>query len=116
MYPHQNIPQLINTYANSPSQPEFEVKHPITDLSFIDASANALDSGRCAQLVHPGQTPHQNDCAQQRSYGWDSRQWGSSGPIYYESSLDAQDVGLGLSVGQSSYQEGVHSGIGPSQV
>ena len=115
MYSHQS-PQFINTYANPPSQPEFEVQHPITDLSFVYTPANALDSGRGAQLTHPGQNPQlqeqPNDWAQQQqSFGSDSRQWGSSGLIYYESSLDAQDVGLGQSDGQ-----GVHSGIGPSQV
>ena len=116
MYP-QSIPQFINTYANPPSQPEFEVQHPITDLSFVYASANALDFGGGAQLAHPDQTPQlqerQNDWAQQqRSYGWDSRQWESSGAIYYESSPDAQGIGLG----QSSYQQGIPSRIGPSQV
>ena len=122
MYPHQS-PQFINTFANPPSGPvsESELRRPTTDSSFVYVSANALDSGRGAQLAHPGQTPQlreqQNVWAQQQqSYGWDPRQWGSSGPVYYGNSLDAQDIGLGQGDRQSSYQQGIPSEVGPSHV
>ena len=120
MYSHQS-PRFINTYANPPSQPEFEVQHPITDLSFVYAPANALDSGRGSQLAHPGQNPQlqeqQNDWAQQQqSFGSDSCQWGSSGPIYYEGSLGTQGIGLGRGDGHSSYQQAVPLRVSPFQI
>ena len=119
MYPNQS-PQFINTFANPPFEPEFELQHPTSALSFVYASTDALDSGRSAQLAHPGHTSQlqeqQNVWAQQRSYGWDPRQWGPSAPIYYEGSLDTQDIGLRQGDGQSSYQQGVPSGVSLFQV